>query len=86
MSGLARICKAYGSMRVGDVEWVYDYANDKPVHLKDMPKGSDAWKASEKVRWAKRASTFMESAVMTTTLPREQLAAILNNASTEVMK
>lgn len=27
-----------------------------------------------------------EAAVMTPTIPREQLAAILNNASTEVMK
>ena len=52
MSGLARICKMYGKMKVGGIEWVYDYANDKPVRKEDMPKGSDAWKKSEKAKWS----------------------------------
>lgn len=56
MSGLARICKMYGRMECSDqhgkkVVWVWDYANDEPVHQKEMPSGSERWKASEKAKW-----------------------------------
>ena len=54
MSGLAKICKAYGSMKVGDVVWLYDYANDKPVREEEMPKGSDRWKDSERAKWERK--------------------------------
>ena len=56
MGGLARICKMYGGMVATDadgktVKWVWDYANDVPVHEKDMPFGSERHKASEKAKW-----------------------------------
>jgi hypothetical protein len=54
MSGLRRICKAYGGMTVssGDktIRYVWDYANDEPVPDSEMPFGSDRHKASEKAR------------------------------------
>ena len=57
MAGLAKICKMYGSMTTRGVDgksvaWVWDYAADKAVHEKDMPSGSERWKASERVKWA----------------------------------
>ena len=55
MAGLAKICKLYGRMttrdETGSVTWVYDYAADKAVHEKDMPEGSERWKASERAKW-----------------------------------
>jgi hypothetical protein len=30
MSGLRHICKQYGSIVINGVEWVWDYANDRP--------------------------------------------------------
>lgn len=47
MAGLRNICRMYGSMRVNDVTWVWDYAADEPVKQEEMPFGSDRWKASE---------------------------------------
>jgi hypothetical protein len=54
MAGLARICKAYGRMRIQGVMWVWDYANDCAVKEDDMPDGSDRWKESERAKWAGR--------------------------------
>lgn len=51
MGGLARICKMYGSFKVGGVLMVWDYANDVAVPEHEMPLGSDRWRESEKVRW-----------------------------------
>jgi hypothetical protein len=39
----------YGSMKVGDVVWVWDYANDKPRLEKDMT--PEEIKASERAKW-----------------------------------
>jgi hypothetical protein len=54
MTGLRRILKAYGRMRVGgpkgSITWVWDYAADKPCHEDEMPPGSERWKASERAR------------------------------------
>ena len=54
MGGLARICKLYGSMKVkgnnGEVvEWVYDYAKDKPRLKSEMSK--EEIEASEKAKY-----------------------------------
>ena len=49
MTGLQRICKMYGSMKVGDAVWVWDYANDKPRLKKDMT--LEEIKASERAKW-----------------------------------
>lgn len=53
MAGLARLCRAYGRIQVGSVMWVWDYANEKPMHEKDMPDGSETWKVSEKAKYEK---------------------------------
>ena len=44
MAGLAKICKLYGRMTTRD-------ETDKAVHEKDMPEGSERWKASERAKW-----------------------------------
>lgn len=54
MSGLARICKMYGSMEVSDangkkVTWLWDYANDKPRLKTEMTKEEII--ESEKAKW-----------------------------------
>lgn len=51
MSGLSKICKMYGKMKVGNVMWVYDYVNDRPRIEKEMSKEELA--ASEKAKWDK---------------------------------
>ena len=56
MAGLAKICKIYGRMTTRgqdgkSVTWVWDYAADEACHEKDMPEGSERWKASEKAKW-----------------------------------
>jgi hypothetical protein len=59
MGGLRRICKAFGGMRVvGNdgkaVNYVWDYAADEPVTDKEMPIGSERWKASERAKYGRR--------------------------------
>lgn len=63
MSGLARMCKLYGSMTVtgsdGEkVTWIYDYANDKPRLATEMTK--EEIMASEKAKWGKLVSKTEE--------------------------
>ena len=31
--------------------WVWDYVKDEAVHEKDMPEGSERWKASERAKY-----------------------------------
>lgn len=50
MGGLRRLCRLYGSIKIGDARHVWDYALDEPALEKDMPVGSERWKASEKAR------------------------------------
>jgi hypothetical protein len=38
MSGLAKLCKLYGKIKVGDVLWVWDYAQDMPRIKSEMTK------------------------------------------------
>lgn len=53
MSGLARICKLYGSIEVVSegkkVIWLWDYVNNKPRLKTEMTK--DEISASEKAKW-----------------------------------
>lgn len=54
MSGLKRLCKAYGSINFTDNEgnteiYVYDYVKDKPVRKSEMTK--EEWELSEKEKW-----------------------------------
>lgn len=53
MAGLAKICRAYGSMNVVSangkkVTWLWDYVNEKPRLKTEMTK--DEITASEKVK------------------------------------
>ena len=50
MAGIARICKLYGKMQIGDVMWVWDYHRDIALKEKEMTK--EQWKASEKAKWS----------------------------------
>jgi hypothetical protein len=54
MSGLARICKLYGSMILQDKDgnkevWLWDYKNDKPRLKSEMTKSEIS--ESEKAKW-----------------------------------
>ena len=51
MSGLRKICKAYGGMTINGVKFVWDYAIDEPVRVEEMPIGSGRHKQSERVKW-----------------------------------
>ena len=56
MGGLAKICRAYGSMKFKDnngkeVIWLWDYKNEKPRLESEMSK--DEIEESEKARWKK---------------------------------
>ncbi len=55
MAGLARICKAYGAMKVTQdgktITYVWDYVADQAVEESEMPVGSERWKASEQRKW-----------------------------------
>lgn len=50
MSGLAKLCKAHGSMEVNGVRWLWDYAENCAVPESDMPKGSVRRKASDRAK------------------------------------
>jgi hypothetical protein len=54
MSGLAKVCKLYGSIKVKNSKgeetvWLYDYVNDKPRLQSEMTMAEIA--ASEKAKW-----------------------------------
>ena len=55
MAGLRNICRMHGAIIASDgtttVKHVWDYANECPVNEKDMPVGSQRWRASEKAKW-----------------------------------
>lgn len=50
LTGLQRICKLYGRMKCGKVMMVWDYKNDVAVPEKDMKRGSERWKESERAK------------------------------------
>ena len=56
MAGLKRLLKGFGRMKMGDVVWVYDYANEEAVKESEMPTGSERWKASEKAKYESLAN------------------------------
>ncbi len=49
MSGLRKICKLYGRMKIGDTMWVWDYVKDEPRIESEMSKEEII--ASEKIKW-----------------------------------
>lgn len=51
LSGLQKVCKIYGSMKMGDTLMVWDYANDVAVPASEMKAGSERWVNSERVKW-----------------------------------
>ena len=50
LRGLERICRLYGRMKCGDTMMVWDYVAEQAVPEKEMPSGSERWKASEKAK------------------------------------
>lgn len=54
-AGLRRVLKLTGGMSVSSggttVEYVWDYAADKPALKADMPFGSERHKLSERAKW-----------------------------------
>lgn len=64
MSGLARICRMYGSMEAVDangkkVIWLWDYVNEKPRLKSEMTK--EEIHASEKAKWEKIRNNIQHS-------------------------
>lgn len=53
LSGLQKICKAHGRMKIQGVMWVWDYAADCPVLESEMMADRDRWAKSERVKWGK---------------------------------
>lgn len=51
LSGLQKICKIYGCIKIQGVMWVWDYTNECAVIESEMPAGSERWKASEKAKY-----------------------------------
>jgi len=49
MSGLRHICKQHGAVVINGVEWVWDYANDRPRVKSEMSK--EEIKASKQARY-----------------------------------
>ncbi len=58
MGGLARLCKAYGGMKINGESWVWDYVADTAVPEREMPHGSERRKASERKRYAALRATL----------------------------
>ena len=60
MSGLSKVCKIYGSIKMSDgngksVTWLWDYVNNKPRIKSEMTK--DEIKASERAKWTNKNET-----------------------------
>jgi hypothetical protein len=51
MTGLQKLCRTHGRMKVGDTMMVWDYVAEKAVPEKEMPPGSKRWRASERRKW-----------------------------------
>jgi hypothetical protein len=49
MTGLQKVLKTYGEMKVNGVLWVWDYVNGKPRIKSEMTK--EEFVASEKLKW-----------------------------------
>ena len=49
MSGLQKLCKAYGRMQIQGVMYVWDYVDDKAVKESEMTK--ERFAESEKIKW-----------------------------------
>ena len=49
MSGLQKLCKAYGRMQIQGVMYVWDYVEDRAIPKREMTK--ERFAESEKIRW-----------------------------------
>lgn len=49
MTGLQKLCKLYGRMKINETMWIWDYANGKPRIESEMTK--EEITASEKEKW-----------------------------------
>jgi len=53
LSGLQKVCKAYGRMKCGDVVMAWDYVNEVAIPEKELRADKERWAASERVKWGK---------------------------------
>ena len=51
LSGLQRVCRAYGRMKCGDTMMIWDYANEVAVTEKEFKADKVRWAESEKAKW-----------------------------------
>jgi hypothetical protein len=49
MSGLQKLCKMYGRIKVGSIIYVWDYVEDRAIPKREMTK--ERFAESEKIRW-----------------------------------
>ena len=52
LTGLQRVCKAYGRMKCGDTMMAWDYANEIAIPEKELMADKARWAESEKAKWA----------------------------------
>ncbi len=61
LSGLQKVCRSIGSMRIGGVLWLWDYAAEDPCKATEMKQGSERWLASERAKWDKIRNQLKEA-------------------------
>ncbi len=61
MAGLAQLCKAHGSITINGERWFWDYANNCAVAEKDIPRGSDRRKASDRAKRSRKPAVELKS-------------------------
>lgn len=58
LSGLQKVCRAYGRMKCGDTIMVWDYTNERAVPESEMKPGSEPWKKNERAKWQRTVDDF----------------------------
>jgi hypothetical protein len=62
MSGLTKICRAYGAIIVNGQKYVWDYVNEVAVPESEMPPRSKRAIESERQKWAEYAAVNASTA------------------------
>lgn len=52
LSGLQRLCKLHGRMKIENIMMVWDYVNDVAIPEKEMHQNRKRWAASETAKFA----------------------------------
>jgi hypothetical protein len=51
MTGLQKVCKLYGRIKLGEVMMAWDYANDCALPEAELKADKERWANSERVRY-----------------------------------